>query len=159
MESHTDRIIQIWAVRHGQTIANTKNMCQGHTGGQLTDLGVKQAAVLGKRLASEKFGICYVSDLARTKETFKVIIEQNSDNEAKELDVVYSPLLREKSGGVFEGNTLKALSDAAKRSKLPIRDYRPQEGECWNDVHKRAAELLLIVFYDVFVLKRPGKIF
>ena len=34
----------------------------------------------------------------------------------------------------------------AKAAGLPIRDYKPEAGECWKDVNARAKDFLLSEF-------------
>ena len=41
-KSETIRL-ELWVVRHGQTVDNIKNYCQGHLDGKLTEVGVEQA--------------------------------------------------------------------------------------------------------------------
>lgn len=155
MEASDKSFVEIWVVRHGQTHENTKNLCQGHTDGTLTELGIKQAQILGQRLKNERFDVCYVSDLGRTKNTYKEIIQQNQHKEAAE--VVYSSLLREKGGGVIEGKPLKLIADAAHQTRTPIREYKPEKGESWIDVHHRASEAMNLIFYDSFIAKKDTK--
>lgn len=145
MESQLAPEIEIWAVRHGQTFDNIQHLCQGHTDGKLTPDGEQQASVLGDRLAKVQFDGAYVSDLGRTRETYQKIASRR-DNPIKE--VKFEPLLREKSGGIFEGKSLKLVADAAKVKNAPVRDFRPQNGECWKDVYARSALLVKLLFYE-----------
>jgi probable phosphoglycerate mutase len=148
--------LELWVVRHGQTVDNVKSFCQGHLDGQLTAAGVAQAQVLGRRLAETTFDRYYVSDLGRTRETFQAIASQWKLFDAASAPVVYSSLLREKAGGVAEGGPLSALHDAQKKSGLPIRDFKPQKGESWKDVYARAGQLLRQVFFECLV-QRTGQ--
>jgi len=148
--------IEITVVRHGQTYDNIKNLCQGHTDGKLTELGITQAKVLGERLAKSTFDVCYVSDLGRTRETHSCIMEVSGPGKEKPR-IVYTHLMREKGGGIFEGQPLKMITDAAKKANIPIRDFRPEKGECWKDVHKRASDLLRLVYFERFVQGKSSK--
>lgn len=77
----------------------------------------------------EYFDHIYVSDLGRTKATF-----DNLKSEAKYLEkvkVTYTPLLREKGGGVFEGRSLGVWKQEADKAKLGIRQYKCEKGESW----------------------------
>lgn len=145
MESQHAPEIEIWAVRHGQTFDNIQHLCQGHTDGKLTPDGEQQASVLGDRLAKVHFDGAYVSDLGRTRETYLKIASRR-ENPIKE--VKFEPLLREKAGGIFEGKSLKLVADAAKAKNAPVRDFRPQNGECWKDVYARSALLVKLLFYE-----------
>ena len=52
MESN---IVDMWVVRHGQTVDNVNGIYQGQTEGKLTETGISQAIRVGQRLASERF--------------------------------------------------------------------------------------------------------
>ena len=145
--------LELWVVRHGQTVDNIKNYCQGHLDGKLTEVGVEQAQVLGRRLASAQFDRFYVSDLGRTRETFNSIASQWKHFDREKAVIVYSSLMREKAGGVAEGGPLSVVHEAQRKSGLPIRDYKPQKGESWKDVYSRASQLMRQVFFECLVQK------
>ncbi|CAD8047559.1 unnamed protein product [Paramecium sonneborni] len=96
------KTIQIWLVRHGQTEGNKLQILQGQDDGQLSALGVKQAEALGKRIKKENFDIVFVSDLARTKQTFELIQKHH----AKQMIPNYESLLREKHAGIYIRNII-----------------------------------------------------
>lgn len=148
--------LELWVVRHGQTVDNVKNYCQGHLDGKLTEVGVAQAKILGQRLATTSFDRCYVSDLGRTRETFDAIVSQWKTFDRENASIVFSPLMREKAGGVAEGGPLSVIHDAQKKSGLPVRDFKPQKGECWKDVYARASRLMRQVFFECLV-QRTGQ--
>src|SRR3990167_5039157 len=149
MESAKQFEVEIWAVRHVQTFDNLQHLCQGHQDGKLTPEGEQQALVLGERLAKVEFCSAYVSDLGRTKATFQNI---SSKRTASISNVNYEPLLREKSGGVFEGKPLKQVADAAKTKNIPVRDFRPNNGESWKDVYARASLAMKLIFFEQIVI-------
>ena len=101
----------ILLVRHGQTDWNRENRVQGHTDRPLNALGREQAAVLALGLAAEPFDAVYASDLARAQETARPIAE------ARGLEVIPHPGLREKSFGTWEGlldhEVLERFTEAA----------------------------------------------
>lgn len=156
MEKTTESI-EIWVVRHGQTFDNIKAYCQGHLPGKLTETGIEQAKLLGKRLAATEFQKFYVSDLGRTKETFEQICSQRKDKPSEESSVVFSSLMREKGGGEFEGGPLAILNEAQKKSGLGLRDFKPKKGESWIDVYERAAEQFRRIYFDCLASgEKPG---
>ena len=59
--------------RHGQTPANFRKLIQGQSDSGLTLQGVKQAELLGARLAEYRFDHVYVSDLGRARKTFEAL--------------------------------------------------------------------------------------
>jgi probable phosphoglycerate mutase len=101
--------MEIWLVRHGETFGNQKMIIQGHSGGKLTKLGEQQALLNQKKLKNIDFDDVYVSDSFRTRQTASVILQNT-----KHKNVYLTPLLREKGGGILEGQPLSAFKNAAK---------------------------------------------
>lgn len=74
---------------------------QGKTSGvPLTKTGIKQARELGKRFKAVKFAAIFSSDLLRARQTAQIIAYQ------RQLAVVTSRALRERSFGQYEGTDL-----------------------------------------------------
>jgi broad specificity phosphatase PhoE len=67
------------------------------------------------------------------------------------LEVYYDARLREKSGGVYEGAPLGTTNKLAEESGLPMREYRPEGGESWEDVEQRVRAFTDALF-TTFVL-------
>lgn len=86
-----------YLVRHGQTDWNVKKMMQGHKDSRLTDLGIKQAQELAKKLNRIHFDAVFSSDLLRAKRTAEIIVAE------KKLAIATTQLLRERSFGKYEG--------------------------------------------------------
>ncbi len=101
----TTRVIFI---RHGETQWNRDLRIQGHQNTQLSELGRAQARKLAARLAGEKLGAVYSSDLDRAYETALCIAEEHH------LPVVKLPALREGCFGQWEG-----LNSAEIQSRFP----------------------------------------
>jgi probable phosphoglycerate mutase len=89
----------LYFVRHGETEWNVEGRIQGHLDIPLSDIGLLQAAALGRRLASETFDAIYSSDLIRAYRTASPVVA-NPDNE-----IVRDPRLRERHLGVLQGLT------------------------------------------------------
>lgn len=51
--------------------------------------------------------------------------------------VIYDERLREKAAGDFEGRPKGTIDQFAKALGIPIREYRPEGGESWEDVKQR----------------------
>ena len=86
-------------VRHGQSTWNEEHRIQGQLDPPLSDLGRRQAALLGARLAARRFAGFYASDLKRAFETAEVI------GEAIGVAPEPSTSLREVYLGDWEGRT------------------------------------------------------
>ncbi|CAK78968.1 unnamed protein product (macronuclear) [Paramecium tetraurelia] len=140
------KTIQIWLVRHGQTEGNKLQILQGQDDGQLSALGIKQAEALGKRIKKEIFDVVYVSDLARTKQTFELIQKHHS----KQMMPNFEPLLREKHAG----QSLTLPKKLAAEQGVDIRVFKPDQGESWVDVNNRAQQMLQLIIQRCSDLKQ-----
>jgi len=153
--------MELWIVRHGETADNHLRLIAGHGPGGLSELGISQAIKTGKRLAQETFGEIYCSDLVRTKETLENIL---SSHPSKEILVInYTELLREKGAGVLQGQPLGVSKELAEKSGLPMRRFKAEEAESWEDVYNRADKFIEVLLEkyihnkeDVNVPKQEG---
>ncbi|MBN1645122.1 histidine phosphatase family protein [Candidatus Woesearchaeota archaeon] len=84
--------------RHGETVENKKNICQGHLPGTLSDLGIEQAKKLANRLKNEHFDFIFSSDLARAADTAKEIAKYHP-----ETSLLFDEQLRERYFGKVQG--------------------------------------------------------
>lgn len=90
-------------IRHGETAWNREKRMQGTTDTQLSDVGREQARALGRRLAGRGFAALYTSDLARARDTARVIAEHTG------RDPVMDSRLQERRFGIFEGLTAEEI--------------------------------------------------
>lgn len=133
--------MRITIVRHGQTVENVKRICQGQLPGRLTEHGKQQAKNIAKQLESEDFDIVFSSDLARAKDTAKLL------NDQKKVKIVYTKELRELNKGIFEGKSSVIFDNARKKAKKQLWNFIPKGGESWSNGYTRAKK-----FYN-FLLK------
>lgn len=89
--------MDIVLVRHGETDWNVEKRLQGHIDIPLNEVGVRQAAALGRALAGETFDAVFASDLQRAVQTAAVIATPRS------MPVQQDAGLRERCFGAFEG--------------------------------------------------------
>ena len=94
----------------------------------------------GKRLGKEHFDVMYSSDLKRTMDTAQAIYKHFTASNSPEL--IPDMRLREKGGGVLEGQPLGTPGELAKKLGISAREYRPEGGESWIDVNKRVQEFV-----------------
>jgi len=128
--------LELWLIRHGETFWNAEGRIQGHLNSDLSELGVKQAKELGKRLKGQEFDVVYSSDSDRAKQTASFALPSAELN----LD----ERLREISFGLIEGRTHEELTDEerdwfAHYRKDPYNHSIPQ-GESWKTHIARLAE-------------------
>ncbi|HBV38721.1 MAG TPA: phosphoglycerate mutase, partial [Erwinia sp.] len=97
-------MLQVYLVRHGETLWNAARRIQGQSDSALTAKGEQQARQVGERM--KHLGITHViaSDLGRTKRTAEIIAD------ACGCDVTLDPRLRELNMGVLEQRPLDSLT-------------------------------------------------
>lgn len=93
--------VTIYFVRHGETYLNYYGRMQGWANAPLTDLGIENVKRSGRGMKDVTFDAVYTSDLTRTQDTARLILEEN--NQADGLDIVTMPEFREIFFGSFEG--------------------------------------------------------
>lgn len=106
----------LFLVRHGETIDNVNRIMQGQTHGELTGKGRGQARVVMRRMERKKIDAFVSSDLKRAVDTCAIIAGPHS------MDVITTPLLRERDWGGFTGRFIPGL----KGEPWPD-DVEPQE--------------------------------
>lgn len=96
---------KLYLVRHGETFDNERQIMQGQTQGELNLTGIRQAEALSRQLADVHFDAVVASDLWRSVHTARILAEPHG------LEVVTSPLLRERDWGSFTGRFIPDLKD------------------------------------------------
>lgn len=91
--------MEITVIRHGETIDNRAKICQGHSDGRLSELGIAQARALGESLSNQSFDHVISSDLKRAVDTSRLIFGE--DAEIKE-----DSRLRERGLAALQGREL-----------------------------------------------------
>jgi len=99
----------VYLVRHGQSEWNVKWLMQGKTSGvPLTKAGIAQARALADKLAPVRLAAIFSSDLLRARQTAQIVAFR------RQLPVMTTPALRERSFGLFEGKTLEEYEQKRK---------------------------------------------
>ncbi|MDQ0253951.1 putative phosphatase [Evansella vedderi] len=95
--------MELYLIRHGQSVANLNGIIQGHADVPLSSLGKKQAEQVGEALRNVPFDAVYSSDLQRAYYTAEAIGERQS------LSVNKLDFIREVGLGPLEGLKKKEL--------------------------------------------------
>ncbi len=133
--------LTIFLVRHGQSESNLHKFFDGWYDSPLTDLGIKQASLLKKRLSKERIDAVFSSDLQRARRTVELL--------EMSVPVFYSSALREISYGELEGKVWADNKDYLVYHTDPY--IRPNGGENAFDMQKR------VIDYFEKVVLRSGK--
>lgn len=126
----------LYLVRHGETVDNANQLMQGQTQGQLNENGIKQAREFSEEWKNKPLDVVIASDLKRSVDTAKIIAEPHH------LEVLSTPLLRERDWGSFTGRYIPDL-----------------KGETWPDDIETLENLLSRAGEFIAYVKRtfPGK--
>jgi 2,3-bisphosphoglycerate-dependent phosphoglycerate mutase len=118
----------VFIVRHGEAESNAQKYFAGFSDSPLTRLGQQQAQVLRKRIAHEKIGRAFCSDLSRARGTLEAL--------SLGCPQVFTPELREKNYGELEG-----LAWGKEEEKFAAHHSDPHlrapGGESYEDVQTR----------------------
>ena len=109
----------LYLVRHGETVDNANQIMQGQTQGELNDNGIKQAQQFSDEWKDKPIDVIIASDLKRSIDTARIIAEPHN------LEVITTPLLRERDWGGFTGRFIPDL-----------------KGEVWPDDIEKLENLL-----------------
>eukprot|EP01134_Creolimax_fragrantissima_P001705 CFRG1705T1 len=121
-------------VRHGESVGNRKKILQGHLDLPLTDIGLAQAEVVAKYIASrKKIRTIYSSDLQRAAQTGKAVRRYIKP----EVELILDSRLREKCMGVFEGKAWGSIHKAAVAANIEYAAYVPEGGETYTQFEER----------------------
>lgn len=135
-------------IRHGETAWNAEHRIQGRLDVPLSATGVWQTRQLAQRLADEPIDAVVSSDLARAWMTGAPLAE------ARGLQMIAEPRLRERVFGIFEGKTLDEIAAqhpdelAAWRSRDV--DWQVPEGESGTEFIAR----VLAALHDIVLAQR-----
>lgn len=122
-------------IRHGETQWNAERRVQGHTDVPLHDVGREQAVMTGQRLADNRFGAVYSSDLIRARETAEIIVAASNTGP---YEIVLDERLREVSFGTLEGKTWTEMDEGVRAVQNERNlDFAPPGGESYRQMLDR----------------------
>ena len=131
-------MLELWLLRHGETTWNAERRIQGQTNTPLSDLGIRQAKALAKRLKGIHFDQVYSSDLDRASHTANLALANSKP--------MFDQRLREIHFGIFEGKRHADFSPEEEahyaHHKEDPYERRIPGGECWRDLGERAESWL-----------------
>ena len=128
---------EIIIIQHCQSEHHINEMSGGWTDTPLTELGRKQANLIGLRLKRELDGrefVLYSSDLKRALQTAEILGDHLN------LKIIYEKDLREINTGVAAGKTKKWANEnrnPRKENKFDFDYQEFQNGETWRQFSNR----------------------
>lgn len=128
-------MLQVYLVRHGETIWNAARRIQGQSDSPLTDTGVRQVELVAQRVRSQGITHIITSDLGRTKQTAQIIAD------ACGLRIIEDPHLRELNMGVLETRPIESLTPEEEQWRKQMvngtEGARIPEGESMAELGRR----------------------
>lgn len=133
--------MEIYIVRHGQTIWNASNLLQGSADIELNEKGRALAGETGRNLEQTVFNKIYSSPLIRAYETACLIRGHRN------IPIIRDNRLQELNFGVNEGKNFKELlADTSDPFhyffECPSLYRPPEKGETFEHICDRAAEFM-----------------
>lgn len=132
--------MELYIIRHGQTVWNAGKRLQGRRDIELNAYGRQLAGELGEKLENVPFDCIYASPLIRAYETACLIRGHRN------IPIIRDGRLREMSFGVMEGTRVEEwlAEDCPYRFFFdePERYVPPEDGESIDEVMARTSEFL-----------------
>lgn len=133
--------MDIYIVRHGETIWNKSRLLQGSRDIELSEEGREAAIYRGKQLKDVDFDVIYSSPLSRAYETACLIRGE------RDIEIIKDDRLREVNFGVNEGESAIELQKDKSNSFCkffddPANYVAPKNGESLKEVCIRTKEFM-----------------
>ena len=119
----------LYLARHGETVDNANQIMQGQTQGELNKNGLRQARELSEQWKNREIDVVVASDLKRSVDTATILAAPHG------LEVVTTPLLRERDWGGFTGRYIPSLKN----------EVWPDDIETLENLLSRAGEFIAYV--------------
>jgi probable phosphoglycerate mutase len=124
--------LELWLVRHGESLANTGGRLSGWSNVPLSELGERQARWLRAEIDGEEFDGVWASDLERAIATARLAFgEPTTDERLRELDF-----------GALEGEVWLDIDEAEREQILEFEDYQAPGGESLAALNERVLDFV-----------------
>jgi len=147
--------MSIYLLRHAEVSPRYKGRYYGSLDMPISEVGISQAKAIAKELSCIKFDKIYSSNLLRAKQTLSFI--------KTDADVIYTPLLQEKSWGKHEGMSFDEIVDSGIEYKDFTQWISALDGESLDEFLSRVKEYFFKEIYpkkdrDILVVTHGGVI-
>lgn len=135
-------MLNIYLTRHGETVWNQEGRLQGSKDSQLTEVGERNAILLGERLADIDFNRIYSSSSGRALKTAQLICQK------RDIPIETIENLKEIYFGEWEGKTQLEIDKQFKNQyhafwNTPHNyDHLPHKAESLRDFKSRIEQAL-----------------
>lgn len=144
--------MELYIIRHGETIWNAEGRLQGRADIELNEKGREVAGRLGEQLEDIEFDCIYSSPLIRAYETACLIRGHRN------IPIIRDDRLKEICFGVKEGiHYTEWLNDTSPYRFFftePLKYEQPEEAESFQDVCDRTKEFLKEVIEPLYGQKK-----
>jgi len=132
-ESRTDSVLYLF--RHGETYDNKRRIFSGWRQSRLTEMGIKQAEILAKKLKNKRIDLGIRSRLFRSRDTLRIVLRYHP-NAKIEID---DRIIERNYGYLMGKSKLKMMQ---KNPELAVKyrrgyNFPPPHGESIKMVEKR----------------------
>lgn len=137
--------MEVWLIRHGETLWNRARRFQGHQDIALSDQGREEARACQAYLRGRSFDALFSSDLCRASETARIAFEEHG------LEPTMDQRFRERHMGVLQGHTRDEIPELFPDAWSAFNENRPDVeveggGESIAMVRRRVFDGLYSIF-------------
>lgn len=130
--------MEIYLVRHGETIENSRKTYYGSLDCDLNENGINQGLILKEKLSNINFDAMYSSEKLRARKTLELIGYKD--------DIKLDSRLNERDFGCFEGKTFKEINEEFKEEynewNNNWKGFIPPSGENFYDFYTRVKSFM-----------------
>ena len=134
--------MKIYIFRHGETTYNRDGRFTGFDDPPLTELGLKQAAIIAEKLKNKNFEIAYQTSLQRSKDTLKAVLQYHHDCQ----EIIEDNRMIERNYGQLNGLTHEEFiaQNGEEKFNLIHRGFfeTPPDGESFAMVEIRVQSFI-----------------
>ncbi|EME48861.1 hypothetical protein DOTSEDRAFT_67802 [Dothistroma septosporum NZE10] len=152
--------MELYLIRHGETVDNVAGLYAGVRDSALTIHGVEQARRLGEHFTKNEVTLSHIfaSPLSRALMTAQAIQTAQISSGNDQLNIMQAPHLIEQDFGYYEGKTFQARTEAKKSGKESHREkHKDDPGyvdvESKESLNKRADAFLDEHMMPLFAVK------
>lgn len=132
--------MNLYFVRHGETEYNKSKLYYGKIDVSITQAGIIQAKKASQILKNISFNRVYVSEMKRTEQTAKIILDN------KKCTMIKDSRINERNFGEFEGKSYDKIKDRfPEKWKLWCEDWKntvPPEGESYIQFYSKVKDFM-----------------